>query len=711
LFSVGLHVISAAYSGDANYLAPPAAGLTLTVSKAATTTVVSADTAQLAQPFNIYASVSLGSGAGSGAGSAGGTVDFLYAGQPIVPCMGLFPSMAPDGVARCTASFPKLGAYTVTVRYNGDANTQPSSASMAIAVMKAVPGVYLTASLASPVFGAPVTLGALVIGAAGVPAPGGAVTWSDSGRTLGPISIGGDGHASIVTALSTGNHFVTATYNGDANYQAANAQPSSIVVGKASTLTALTALAGGPFTAAVSVLAPGAGTPTGNVQFFNGATLIGSAPLSAQGSAILPTATATGTMSAIYSGDANFAGSSSAAVAVSPVQVQITLTGDPNPSAAGQSVAFTAAVAVLPRAVSGPPGGAVAFTIDGAAAATSPVSAGQAVFRASLAAGTHSIVARYTGDANYPAAAASLTQIVSKAPVSTSLALVSGALTAVVHGAAGTPTGSIRFFDPVTSAAFGTVALSGGAASLPLPPIVDIVAAAYSGDDNFLPGVSAALPLLSVVNAASYVSGSLAPDELVTLFGPDLAGPDPVGTTVTIRDAAGASRFASLLYLSPEQAAALLPSDVAPGPATVTLTSPLRTLSLAVDVAPVAPGLFTADSSGKGAPAGQVIVVHADGSQDDPRPAASPIVWSDAASTVILVLYGTGLRHASAAPVCTIAGQPAAVVYSGPQPALPGLDQVNIQLPPSLRGAGEVVLTLAVDGRQANPVTLSFVTP
>jgi uncharacterized protein (TIGR03437 family) len=125
---------------------------------------------------------------------------------------------------------------------------------------------------------------------------------------------------------------------------------------------------------------------------------------------------------------------------------------------------------------------------------------------------------------------------------------------------------------------------------------------------------------------------------------------------------------------------------LAAGPATVTADD----WQALVTVAPVAPGIFTADASGKGPPAGLTapIEIGPDG--------------------VAIALYGTGWRNASAPPVCLIAGQPVEVQYAGPQGDLPGLDQLNVLLPPALRGAGAVQLQLKVDGVPANPVTLTI---
>jgi uncharacterized protein (TIGR03437 family) len=151
-----------------------------------------------------------------------------------------------------------------------------------------------------------------------------------------------------------------------------------------------------------------------------------------------------------------------------------------------------------------------------------------------------------------------------------------------------------------------------------------------------------------------------------------------------------------------------MPAALASGPVTLTVSNAVRTLSAPFTFAGVAPGLFTADGSGQGAPAAQVITVHPDGTQEAPQPATSAIDLSDPAAAVYLVLYGTGIRHAAGAPVCAIGAHQATVIYSGAQGALAGLDQVNILLPPALQGAGVVSLTLTVDGQAANPVTITI---
>jgi hypothetical protein len=67
--------------------------------------------------------------------------------------------------------------------------------------------------------------------------------------------------------------------------------------------------------ATVAPVAPGSGTPTGNVSFYDGATLLGTAPVQGDMASFNPAQLSPGTHSitATYGGDADFTGSTSPA--------------------------------------------------------------------------------------------------------------------------------------------------------------------------------------------------------------------------------------------------------------------------------------------------------------------------------------------------------------------------------------------------------------
>ena len=81
-----------------------------------------------------------------------------------------------------------------------------------------------------------------------------------------------------------------------------------------------------------------------------------------------------------------------------------------------------------------------------------------------------------------------------------------------------------------------------------------------------------------------------------------------------------------------------------------------------------------------------------------------------AGDTLYLLLYATGVRNRSTAGnvTCILNGQNLPVMYAGVQPEFAGLDQVDVLLPASLRGTGQVTVTLLVDGQRSNTATVTF---
>jgi uncharacterized protein (TIGR03437 family) len=230
------------------------------------------------------------------------------------------------------------------------------------------------------------------------------------------------------------------------------------------------------------------------------------------------------------------------------------------------------------------------------------------------------------------------------------------------------------------------------------------------------------------VSAASYVQAELAAASIASAFGTDLAPlpesaaqvPLPTtlgGTSVRVKDARGDERLAPLFFVSPYQVNYQIPAGTAEGLATVTITNGGgETVMGLVQIGKVAPGLFAADASGQGWAAADVVYVASNGAQTY-RPVARfepaqnqfvalPIDVS--ADVVVLVLYGTGLRNNGdlTKVQAQVGGVAASVEYAGPQGSYVGLDQVNVRLPRSLWGRGEVLVDLIVDGKAANAVKL-----
>jgi large repetitive protein len=158
-------------------------------------------------------------------------------------------------------------------------------------------------------------------------------------------------------------------------------------------------------------VSPGAGTPTGTVDFLEGATTLASGvTLNGSDQATFTTsslAVGSHTITANYSGDTSFSAStgddSASPQVVNQASTTTTLASTPNPSTSGTTVTFTATVApVSPGA--GTPTGTVNF-LEGATTLASSVTlngSDQATFTiSSLAVGTHTITANYSGDTDF----------------------------------------------------------------------------------------------------------------------------------------------------------------------------------------------------------------------------------------------------------------------------------------------------------------------
>ncbi len=230
------------------------------------------------------------------------------------------------------------------------------------------------------------------------------------------------------------------------------------------------------------------------------------------------------------------------------------------------------------------------------------------------------------------------------------------------------------------------------------------------------------------VSAASFAQGLVAPESLVSTFGDALAGfeayaslPLPTvlgGTSVVIQDSTGAERLARLLYAGPKQINYEVPAGVAPGEAKLTvLRGGIAIAQGTLQIAEVAPSLFAANSNGTG-PAAAFAVRAGLGWVGTSEPVAlydaeageyvlNPIDLGPEEGEVYLTLYGTGIRAGNVVEV-TLGGVPVEVTYSGAHGSFVGLDQVNVKLPRSLAGRGEVAVRLKVNGVAANIVRVSF---
>ena len=236
---------------------------------------------------------------------------------------------------------------------------------------------------------------------------------------------------------------------------------------------------------------------------------------------------------------------------------------------------------------------------------------------------------------------------------------------------------------------------------------------------------------LAVVSAASYASGALAAEQIVAGFGANLATGTAVatalplptslsGTSVKVKDAAGVERLAPLFFVSPTQINFQIPAGTGAGASMITVVrNNVNAAAGSFSIATVAPALFTADASGKGIPAANVLRIAAGGAQryepvgqfdsQQNRFVPTPIDLGPVGDQVFLILYGTGIRNRRdlGAVRATVGGVNAEVQFAGPQGVYAGLDQVNVRLPREAPG-GEQDVVLSIDGANSNPVRIAI---
>jgi uncharacterized protein (TIGR03437 family) len=244
---------------------------------------------------------------------------------------------------------------------------------------------------------------------------------------------------------------------------------------------------------------------------------------------------------------------------------------------------------------------------------------------------------------------------------------------------------------------------------------------------------------VAVVNAASFNANRLlTANGIASAFGvfktqsgqgtPAPSTPLPTtldGVTVRVNGTA-----APLVYVSPTQINFIVPGSTAAGTATVVVTnSDNSTTSGTFTVTATEPGVFRANPTVGSTAAAQTTV---DGvaifgtANPDATPRDIVLESGPGARPTYLILYATGLRNAPAATPndengvaeavrVTVQGVPATVAYAGPQGAgapgsFIGLDQINLIIPPELRGLGTVEIEISVLNQGGTVITRSNVT-
>ncbi len=224
-----------------------------------------------------------------------------------------------------------VGTYPSTCSGGTAANYAITYVAGTITVTKAASTTVVTSSVNPSRRGQAVTLTATVSQTGAGLVPGGTVQFTNNGVNLGTRTLNAAGVATLTTGgLTVGTHAIVGIYSGDVRYNTSTSATLSQVVTAASTTTTLTLTSPVSrqntirYRAAVTAVAPGAGTVTGTVRFYRGATLIGSATLT--GGVATLNYRNTGLTPGVYSMHATYVGNTNFLTSTSPnVSQRVTL--------------------------------------------------------------------------------------------------------------------------------------------------------------------------------------------------------------------------------------------------------------------------------------------------------------------------------------------------------------------------------------------------
>ena len=409
----GPHAITASYNGDPAFApSAPSGPVMLNVAEAPTTVTLASSGGESVVGQTVVFTVTIS----SPAGGETGTVQFADDGVTIGS------GAVSGGQATFQTNALALGVHPVTAVYEGDDDFVGNSSTTTVvqSVTPASTSVDVTGNHNPGLVGQGIAYTATVaVDAPGSGTPTGSVSFSDGGSPIpncqglalpptSPVQV-----TCSVAYGTDGSHSVTAIYGGEADFAAST---GSLVedVAPVATMTTIvpspaTSTSGQSVTLTATV-APTTGTsaPDGAVTFTDDGTTLGTSTLTTTdgvtSASMLVTTLPVGSdpVTASYGGGAGFLASSSAepaSITVSQAATTLGVLTSVNPSAAGQSVTFTATA--FPTTGSGETG-TVTFFDDGARLGTAAVVHGQATLVVtSLSLGDHDITASYDGDADF----------------------------------------------------------------------------------------------------------------------------------------------------------------------------------------------------------------------------------------------------------------------------------------------------------------------
>ena len=267
----GSHSITAVYGGDTIYDGSTSNTLSESVGLASTTSTLSSsrNPSTFGAPVGITAAVAA---VAPGGGIPTGTVQFFDGAASLGTAI-----LNSAGIASINTQNLSVGTHLISALYNGGGNYRASVSSTLTEVVNTAPtSVKLSSSAKTSVVGQRVTFTAS-LSATNATGTVRFMYTSGGGQmcSWARVTLAGGTASFSTSSLAIGSYPMIARYDGDANFSpSSTSSVLSQTVGQAATNTALTSSPNPAsvnqqvqLTATVTVVAPGAGTPTGFVQF------------------------------------------------------------------------------------------------------------------------------------------------------------------------------------------------------------------------------------------------------------------------------------------------------------------------------------------------------------------------------------------------------------------------------------------------------------
>ena len=369
----GMTTLVAKYSGDATYAAAasPSASIFVQAEASALSAAVSTG-AVIGGSYTVAVTDS----ASSGVGVPTGTITVTLSGTTTSYTGTLVSSGASSSMTTVTIPATQVGTATLSINCSGDATYRCSNPlTKTVTTAKATPTLVLAYTPNPPVSGASISFTASLAAVGSAPVPTGNVSFFDGTTTINAGKLSGGMATATGTDITTDTHSISATYDGDANYLSVTVTgATSTAVSTTTTLTSTSTIANGTsitFTATISPV--GVAAPTGMVSFYDGSSLLGSSPVTAD-SASFATASldvaSTHQITAAYSGDSAHKASTSAVLVVRGGSATGAVTGSlaatlMPASALYNGVVAVSAIVTLPAGTTLPAGSMVDAQITG----------------------------------------------------------------------------------------------------------------------------------------------------------------------------------------------------------------------------------------------------------------------------------------------------------------------------------------------------------